>query len=263
MKFTDKFNDSDIDWRVSSQGMGGNGPWAIVVPYLTARAVMERLDAVVGAEHWFDEYTVGDGFVQCTLTIVTKERNRVYKTDAAEMTKIEPVKGGFSDAFKRAAVKWGIGRYLYDTPKTYAKFVDKSTPGALFTKIDGQGFYWVPDVKGPSVGQVTSVSDSKMTVNNTVNNTMTRDDDPVPVEVPNYAPGADTPTDSNEDYVVKFGKFKGKSLKDIKPGDLDGYVRWIEGRGGDMKPNVAEFVTVAKQFMGFVPEPNFDEEIPF
>ena len=25
-----------------------------------------------------------------------------------------PIKGGLSAAFKRAAVKWGIGRYLYE-----------------------------------------------------------------------------------------------------------------------------------------------------
>jgi len=31
----------------------------------------------------------------------------------AENSDIEPVKGGLSDSFKRAAVQWGIGRYLY------------------------------------------------------------------------------------------------------------------------------------------------------
>ena len=36
------------------------------------------------------------------------------KYDGAENTDIEPVKGGLSDSFKRAAVLWGIGRYLYD-----------------------------------------------------------------------------------------------------------------------------------------------------
>ncbi|MCR4719337.1 MAG: hypothetical protein K5768_06885, partial [Firmicutes bacterium] len=35
------------------------------------------------------------------------------KSDAAENSNFEPVKGGISDSFKRAAVKWNIGRYLY------------------------------------------------------------------------------------------------------------------------------------------------------
>ncbi|MCP5002531.1 MAG: hypothetical protein GY941_01065, partial [Planctomycetes bacterium] len=37
----------------------------------------------------------------------------VTKSDGAGDTKVEAEKGSISDAFKRAAVKWGIGRYLY------------------------------------------------------------------------------------------------------------------------------------------------------
>jgi hypothetical protein len=35
---------------------------------------------------------------------------------AAGDSDVEEEKGAISDAFKRAAVKWGIGRYLYDMP---------------------------------------------------------------------------------------------------------------------------------------------------
>jgi len=35
------------------------------------------------------------------------------KWDGAENTDFEAIKGGLSDAFKRAGYKWGIGRYLY------------------------------------------------------------------------------------------------------------------------------------------------------
>ena len=37
----------------------------------------------------------------------------ITKWDGAEDSDIEPVKGGLSDSMKRAAVQWGIGRYLY------------------------------------------------------------------------------------------------------------------------------------------------------
>ena len=37
----------------------------------------------------------------------------VTKTDGADDTTIEGAKGGISDALKRAAVQFGIGRYLY------------------------------------------------------------------------------------------------------------------------------------------------------
>jgi hypothetical protein len=37
----------------------------------------------------------------------------VWKADGAGDSDIEAEKGALSDAFKRAAVRWGIGRYLY------------------------------------------------------------------------------------------------------------------------------------------------------
>jgi hypothetical protein len=37
----------------------------------------------------------------------------ISRCDGADDTNIEGAKGGLSDAFKRAAVKFGIGRYLY------------------------------------------------------------------------------------------------------------------------------------------------------
>ena len=51
----------------------------------------------------------------CGIGLYDAERGAwVMKYDGAENTDIEPVKGGLSDSFKRAAVLWGIGRYLYD-----------------------------------------------------------------------------------------------------------------------------------------------------
>lgn len=35
------------------------------------------------------------------------------------MSAIEPTQGGVSDRFKRAAVKWSLGRYLYDVPSVW------------------------------------------------------------------------------------------------------------------------------------------------
>ena len=38
----------------------------------------------------------------------------MWKADGAGQTDMEAEKGALSDALKRAAVRWGIGRYLYD-----------------------------------------------------------------------------------------------------------------------------------------------------
>ena len=88
------------------------------MPYITARHVMNRLDDVVGPENWWDEYSVISATsVVCKLTIVLPGGEVVTKQDVGGMTDMadssDSEKSGFSDAFKRAAVKFGIGRHLY------------------------------------------------------------------------------------------------------------------------------------------------------
>lgn len=106
-----------VKWRLQSTNKEKTEGYA--VPYLDSRAIAERLDSVVGQMNWRDEYkpwaTTKEGASQlCTIYIYDEERKEwVGKTDGAGMSQIEPVKGGISDAFKRAAVKWNIGRYLY------------------------------------------------------------------------------------------------------------------------------------------------------
>jgi hypothetical protein len=84
--------------------------------YIDARYVMDTLDRVIGYADWQDEYRPDarsdDGMV-CRIGILT-ENGWVWKEDVGTTSTIEGTKGAYSDAFKRAAVKWGIGRDLYD-----------------------------------------------------------------------------------------------------------------------------------------------------
>tara|TARA_R100001244_G_scaffold63321_1_gene52669 strand:- start:47 stop:601 length:555 start_codon:yes stop_codon:yes gene_type:complete len=84
--------------------------------YIDARDVMFRLDEVIGPLNWQDTYKEVMGRIICTLSIRFGDE-WISKEDGAGDTKIEGDKGGISDAFKRAAVKWGCGRYLYYFPK--------------------------------------------------------------------------------------------------------------------------------------------------
>lgn len=87
------------------------------LPYITARTVMNRLDEVVGPENWWDDYQPIDDAVICRLTIQLPSGQFLTKCDVGGNSKTQDTsdveKSGFSDAFKRAAVKFGIGRYLY------------------------------------------------------------------------------------------------------------------------------------------------------
>jgi len=133
------FSQDALDWRIvrAHDGDGGSVS-AIVASYVTNRAIMDRLDNVVGPENWRNEYTDGPGGgILCGLSI-RMGSEWVTKWDGAENTNLEPVKGGLSGAMKRAAVQWGIGRYLYSIETVFAtvhqngKYRGKSPNGKLF-----------------------------------------------------------------------------------------------------------------------------------
>ena len=96
------------------------------VQYITARTAMNRLDSVVGPENWWDEYIPGENSVLCKLTVRMPDGSTLTKADAGGYAGMpdqgDDDKSGFSDAFKRAAVKFGVGRYLYrDGVPTFVK----------------------------------------------------------------------------------------------------------------------------------------------
>ena len=85
--------------------------------YITARTSMNRLDNVLGPENWWDDYVPGENSVLCRLTIRLPDGSTLTKADAGGYAGMadsgDDDKSGYSDAFKRAAVKFGVGRYLY------------------------------------------------------------------------------------------------------------------------------------------------------
>lgn len=115
------FNDADVYWRIDRS----YGSWARVLCYVDARAVMDRLDGSVGPENWQDSYVeTAKGKNICKLSICINGQ-WIAKSDGAGDTSFEGDKGGLSDAFKRAAVKWGIGRHLYDLGETKVQLSDE------------------------------------------------------------------------------------------------------------------------------------------
>ncbi len=128
------FDRDEIEWRIQSSGIKGNGEvWAKIIAYVQARAVMDRLDYVCGPHAWSDQYVFEPKGVMCGITIQGQiEGKGCYnqtKWDGAEPTQVESFKGGLSDAFKRAAVKWGIGRYLYSWEVQFAEISMKAQKG--------------------------------------------------------------------------------------------------------------------------------------
>jgi len=140
----------DIEFRVSR--VSAKTKKASVLAYLTARGVMNRLDDVFGIDGWADEYELLSTGVKCKL-LVRIGADWIKKEDVAPFTNIEALKGGFSDALKRAAVKYGIGRYLYELPDYWVDILPNK-PAKAKNRVhyqpsgkDGVTGYWVePDL---------------------------------------------------------------------------------------------------------------------
>lgn len=116
-KLAKPFPRSEVQGRI--QGKAGRSGKSQVVAYVDARTVMKRLDEVLGPQNWKDEVRLmegGSGFISRISIRIPDTGEWVYREDVADLSSIEALKGGASDAFKRTAVKFGIGRYLYDLP---------------------------------------------------------------------------------------------------------------------------------------------------
>jgi hypothetical protein len=141
------FLPSQLRWRVGS--VTKKKDKATALAYIDARDLMDRLDAICGVDGWKDEYITESprtirkkkwdknassfdmwneqvcGRVICKLSILDRNNNIwITKCDGAGETNVEGEKGGISDAFKRAAVKFGVNRDCYRIEKQYVPIDD-------------------------------------------------------------------------------------------------------------------------------------------
>ena len=105
-----------ISWRVGATSADKKS--GIALAYLDARDVMERLDEVCGVGGWQSTHPHANGKTSCRIGIKIGGE-WVWKENGAGDSQVEAEKGAFSDSFKRAAVLWGVGRYLYDVANTW------------------------------------------------------------------------------------------------------------------------------------------------
>lgn len=98
--------------RKTRKGRGG-----LTFDYINARQVMERLDTVLGPGNWSTRFRVLDltaTAVECTLTLFGVSKSDVGYANNPENPEDEALKSAYSDSFKRAAVHFGVGRFLYE-----------------------------------------------------------------------------------------------------------------------------------------------------
>lgn len=127
--------------------------------YVTARTVMNRLDEVLGPENWWDDFVPLEHSVICRLTVRLPDGQVLIKSDAGGYAGMadpgDDDKSGFADAFKRAAVKFGVGRYLYrDGVPRFARDAFKGR---------GEIVQAAPSAEGQSQGQPAQAAQAATT----------------------------------------------------------------------------------------------------
>jgi hypothetical protein len=143
------FPESEIDWVVKEDDVISekNTYKARCFAYVNARAVMQRLDAVFGSLYWKSNLVPalfggpGRQGLICELSVYLPGIGWITKADAAELTSKDPVKGGASGALKRAAVLFGVGRYLYNLGESYAEFC---VDGVRYVRHENKVLRWNP-----------------------------------------------------------------------------------------------------------------------
>lgn len=115
------FPPEDIEWRVGSTN--ADKTKGIALAYVTNRAIMNRLDDIFGPFGWRNEFREWKGNSQLCGISVLWHGEWITKWDGADDSQTEAVKGGLSDAMKRAGYQWGIGRYLYNLETQWVEIV--------------------------------------------------------------------------------------------------------------------------------------------
>lgn len=121
-RLAEPFDPSEIEWKPGKV----SGERCLALAYIDARCVMDRLDEVLGTLGWQDAYDVlTNGSVTCRLSVRIGEE-WVTKMDVGAQSEQpdegDRMKAAFSDALKRTAVKFGIGRYLYSLAPQWVDF---------------------------------------------------------------------------------------------------------------------------------------------
>lgn len=158
-KLAAPFPTDRISWRVGA--ITKDQTKGIGLAYIDARDVMDRLDSVLGPAKWQCRYTHCGTATVCEIAVRDDNTHEwVWKADGSGDTDIEAEKGALSGAFKRAAVRWGIGRYLYELENVWVPLDNKRFTAEAQDKLAQQHeahikrLGWGGEQEGPVVANI-------------------------------------------------------------------------------------------------------------
>lgn len=157
--------------EVKSKPVVISGNSAMALFYVDARVIQDRLDKVLGVEGWQDDYEcLPCGSVVCRLRVKLGEE-WLTKVDVGSPSEQpndgDKLKAAFSDALKRAAVKFGVGRYLYRVPSQWCDYDPQKkrfvTPPQLpgFARPSGKAAQPVAKPEQPKAGETITTEEGR------------------------------------------------------------------------------------------------------
>ena len=222
------FSSKDVEWKI--QVTTQDKTRGMAVPYMNARAVQNRLDEVVGPFNWKNVYSLWHDNAQiCGISIFNAERSEwVTKFDGAENSDIEPIKGGLSDSFKRAASAWGIGRYLYEMDGIWVEVENKGKSSVIkqnqLGKLDAEYNAAVKRICG-------TVAATKQQAAQSGKQTSAPAPRPASAQTPAPAPPAPAKTSTEQSSE---GADDGYKVQSVKPSGQSGQVLELVGSNGNV-----------------------------
>ena len=124
------------EWRVQSYSK--TKPQATVMAYINARDAQDVLDAY--CEYgWHRKHQMLNDRLYCSIGIEMPNGTIQWREDCGTESNEDKEKGQASDAFKRSAVNWGIGRFLYEMDIKYITASEKKAPNTFPHPVDDQG----------------------------------------------------------------------------------------------------------------------------
>jgi len=153
-KLREPFDLKDVEWRIGrSSGRDGRVSSALAFAYITRSAVYGRFDEVLGPENVQVEFVEWRAHAtKCRISLFV-DGKWIAREDVGVETDMEPIKGGATDALKRTASAWGVGRYLYYLPEGWVTLhpeADKNKPGVMWASHNDKktnartNFWWSP-----------------------------------------------------------------------------------------------------------------------
>ena len=237
------FDPKYIEWRIQKKSKDGTKGMAMA--YVDARAISNRLDELTERgliDGWSVDYRPIDmgvikrqrrgfdteepikGFI-CSITLYNGGE-KYTREDGANLTDFEAFKGGLSGAFKRAASAWGIGRYLYDLPVTWAPI---DNWGNVIRKPNLPLWALPEGYVQPQEQETSNARMDDATVTSAFDDMSPSIDDGNPFTEDNGA----SPVG---DVVFPFGKHKGKHLSEV-PKE---YMQWCLNNMDRLDPKLRE-----------------------